>query len=105
MAMMLLASVSFAIDFPAENPFFSLEGSTISMKMDLTGIAAPEFKVMWCNLRLPELFDIQPYADWFLGTGKNITTIPAMLSLGWRLTQIIPYNSSAAKQFYLVFQK
>jgi hypothetical protein len=111
LAVLAMASVSFATDIPAINPQLSLDGNTVTMKADIAGSSIqPEIKVLWYGdgaslTNISETATIQPQHDWIMQTGKNKTTMQAMYADGWKLINMIPYSSTAAKQFFLIFQK
>lgn len=69
--------------------------------------SSPQIKILFCDVSvgLSEDSQLMPASSWIMGSQKRTLTIQDMYSQGWKLIQIIPYNSNAAKQFYLVFQK
>lgn len=69
--------------------------------------SSPQIKILFCDVSvgLSEDSQLMPASSWIMGSQKGTLTIQDMYSQGWKLVQIIPYNSNAAKQFYLVFQK
>ena len=88
----------------------------VLMVMVISGYAAPvptksngspQIKILFCDVSvgLSEYSQLMPASSWIMGSQKGTLTIQDMYSQGWKLIQIIPYNSNAAKQFYLVFQK
>lgn len=103
MVMMFTASMSFATDLPVDNPALALEGNTVIMKADLAGTVIPQqIRILFRNGSLYETAEIMPWADYYLSTGKNKTTIQAVCDEGWKLHQVISLNAS---QFYILFQK
>ena len=106
-----LVTLGQAEDIPVQNPRLGLEGNTVTMQADITGMppTTKQIKIMWRNgtefTGLHESGVISPYYDWKYSTGNNESSITKMYADGWRLVQVIPYNANAAKQFYLVFEK
>ena len=105
LAVLAMASVSFATDIPVEKPALSLDGNTVTMKADITGTVSPQqIKIMFCTGILgSENREIQPYYDVLFSTGLNKTTIANILNDGWKLFQVIPANTK--EQFIIIFQK
>ena len=108
MVLMVMASGASAYSIPVDNPALSLEGNDVHVKVSLKeGGSFPEVQVLFYGATsgFSENAYIQPYFDWYYGSESNKTTMKDMYAQGWRLIQMIPYNSNAAKQFYLIFQK
>ena len=108
MVLMVMVSSASAWDIPVDNPALSLDGNDVTMKVTMKGDGSfPEVKVMFhgATTGLSETSEIQPYYSWYIGSDNEKTTMKDMYAQGWRLIQMIPYNSNAAKQFYLIFQK
>lgn len=104
----LTTGIAHAGNIEVINPDMDLQGKTVTMKAEMTGnFPQPEIKVMFSYNTdgLDENTTIQPYKQWYYGSGLEKTTMATMYSEGWRLIQMTPYNANAAKQFYLIFQK
>lgn len=100
-----------AEDIPVQNPRLGLEGNTVTMQADITGMPASQkqVKILWAHTTeysgLSEDSTLSPFRDWKYSTGLNTTSFKTMYSEGWRMVNILPYNSNGAKQFYIVFEK
>lgn len=106
-----LVTLGQAEDIPVQNPKLDLEGNTVTMKADITGMPASQkqVKILWAHTTeysgLSEYSTLSPFRDWKYSTGLNATSFKDMYADGWRMVSILPYNANGAKQFYVVFEK
>ena len=116
LAVLVMASASFATDIPATNPQLALDGNTVTMKADIAGAGImSEIKVMrhiggiiCCNSLYDENAAITPAND--PSPSSNQTTTKAMYAEGWKLIHIIPYDFAqgtviSTRQITLIFVK
>jgi len=113
LAVLVMASVSFATDIPATNPQLALDGNTVTMKADIAGAGImSEIKVMWSWGTQSEghIYDensvIFPPNDPY----NNRTTTKAMYAEGWKLIHVIADNVATSatismRQITLIFVK
>lgn len=103
----LTTGIAHAKDIAVTNPSMSIDDNSITMTAMFAGDKVTDVKILFRgdSTGLTEKAVIQPYYDWYLNRETNITCIKDMYLDGWKLVQIIPYNATAAKQFYLVFVK
>ena len=106
---MLSAAQVYCMDIPATNPKLGVEGNTVTMQMDITGgTVAKEVKILFKGQNIAsftEFSEIQSYYEWYVNSETGKTTVAKMYQEGWRLVHIIPFNSTGAKQFFLVFER
>ena len=106
---MISAAQVYCMDIPATNPKLGVEGNTVTMQMDITGgSVAKEVKILFKGQNIAsftEFSEIQSYYEWYVNSETGKTTVAKMYQEGWRLVHIIPYNSTGAKQFFLVFER
>ena len=107
MTILFVANV-YAGDFAVENPGLSPEGNEVTMKVSIKDASlTQQVKVLFHGntTGFTENATLQPYYDWYVGNDNNKTTLTDMYKDGWVLKQIIPYNATAAKQFYIILIK
>ena len=106
---MISAAQVYCMDIPANNPKLGVEGNTVTMQMDITGgSVAKEVKILFKGQNIAsftEFSEIQSYYEWYVNSETGKTTVAKMYQEGWRLVHIIPFNSTGAKQFFLVFER
>lgn len=103
-----VSTVSFAGEFAVENPGLSLYGNEVTMRMSIkdAGLTS-QVKVYFHGntTGFTETSVLQPYYDWYVSSEDNKTSLAELYQQGWVVRQIIPYNATAAKQFYIVVTK
>jgi hypothetical protein len=67
----------------------------------------PEVKVLFKGdtVGFSETSELQPYMAWYISADYGKTTMKQMIEDGWKVQSVVPYNSNAAKQFYITFTK
>lgn len=103
------ASITSAGELPVSNPKLDVNGNNVNLNFDVSGDASSrDVKVLFkgeTSSGLSENTELQPYFEWYISSDTNKTTMKEMILNGWKLQQVIPYNATGAKQFYIVFVK
>lgn len=103
LVIIVMASQAFATDIETVNPKMSIDGSTVTMKADVQGVAiSQEVKILVEGYGyLSETAVImQPIYDRVYNTGLNKTSFAELYANGWRLSTVVPY---AEFSYYYIF--
>lgn len=103
------ASITLAGELPVSNAKLDVNGNNVNLNFNVSGDGnSSDVKVLFkgdAGSGLTENTELQSYNEWVLSMDTNKTTMKEMILNGWKLQQLIPYNATGAKQFYIVFVK